>query len=179
MFIASRSAVRLALVATIGALASISGLAEAQQHQEEARVVSTSQASDGSYNVVYEYAGKRYNTRTETAPGRTLPIQISAIGVTTAPVYQSSLTPNQGALPGSGNGNGQPWDNVVPEPGVVVSGNDQAQVYAQPQYVQPVYAAPVYVQPGYAYPYYASPVGISLNLGYSRGWGGGWHRGWR
>jgi hypothetical protein len=53
-------------------------------------------------------------------------------------------------------------------------------------YVQPV-AAPViyqsgpvyYPQPYYARPYYApyyAPVGVSLNFGYSRGYG---HRHWR
>ncbi len=103
-----------------------------------------------------------------------MPIQISAMGVTTAPVYQSNLAPDPRP-----NG-AQSWEDVVPEPGVVVSGGAPAPMYApQPQYVQPAYAAPVYVQPAYAYPYYAAPVGISLNLGYSRGWGRGWHRGWR
>ncbi len=55
-----------------------------------------------------------------------------------------------------------------------------APVYAQPVYTQPVYTQPVYVQPAYPYAYapaYFPPIGLSLNLGYSRGWGG--HRGWR
>ena len=76
----------------------------------------------------------------------------------------------------------------MPEPGVVVSGTQPAPVYAQPAYPAAVYPAPVYVQPAYAYPqpYVYPPVGISLNLGYSRGWGGGYrgygyrgYGGWR
>ena len=65
--------------------------------------------------------------------------------------------------------------------GVVVSSApapvyQPAPVYAAPA---PVYVAPAYTYP-YAYPYAYPPVGISLNLGYSRGWGGHYHgyRGW-
>ena len=82
-----------------------------------------------------------------------------------------------------------PWRNVVPEPGVVVSGDGTA--YAPGGYAPPpvvygpppaVYAPPVYVQPAYAWPqpYIYPPVGISLGIGYSRGWHHrGWHGGWR
>jgi len=82
-----------------------------------------------------------------------------------------------------------PWQNVVPEQGVVVSGTGAAYaapypVQAAPVYAPPVYAAPVYVQPAWGWPgpYLYPPVGLSIGLGYSRGWhGGGWrgHRGWR
>jgi Spx/MgsR family transcriptional regulator len=82
------------------------------------------------------------------------------------PQYQQQQYPQAG---------GSPWDNVVPEPGVVVGAGGPPPVY-QPA---PVYAAPVYVQPAYTYPYAQPyvypPVGISLNLGYSRGWGGGYY----
>ena len=60
-----------------------------------------------------------------------------------------------------------------------------APVYVQPApvYVQPapVYVAPGYGWGGYGYGGYAyPPVGVSLNFGYSRGWGGGYYRrGWR
>ncbi len=177
MNISSRRSTVLALFA---AAALTAGAAQAQQSlPDEARVVSTTQAADGGYNVTYEYAGRRYTTRTDSPPGSTIPVQVSAIGVTTSPVYQSPLATGQP------NGGAQAWENVTPEPGVVVSGNRTAPVYSTaPVYVQPGYApAPVYVQPsyGYAQPYYYPPVGVSLNLGYSRGWGGGgWgHRGWR
>ncbi|WP_156480951.1 hypothetical protein [Variovorax sp. PAMC 28711] len=151
-------------------------MAQAQQSlPDEARVVSTAQAPDGGYNVTYEYAGRRYTTHRQP-PGATIPVQVSAIGVTTSPVYQSPLA-------SAPSGDAPAWENVTPEPGVVVSGNRPAPVYTTaPVYVQPGYVpAPVYVQPAYAQPYYFPPVGVSLNLGYSRGWGGGgWgHRGWR
>jgi hypothetical protein len=109
-------------------------------------------------------------------PGATIPIQASGYGVTTSPVAPQSQVQTYPVEANSGNyypqSGGSPWDNVVPEPGVVVGAGGPPPVYVQPA---PVYAAPVYVDPGYAYgyPYAYPPVGISLNLGYSRGWGGG------
>lgn len=178
--------------------AGAAGVAQAQEAW--ARVISATPVyettgSSPSYNVTYEYNGRQYTTRMNSRPGATIPIQASAYGVTTAPVapqpqlqpypvesssnsqqqYQYQQQPPQYAQPG-----GSAWDSVVPEPGVVVS--NAPPVYAQPA---PVYAAPVYVQPTYVYPqpYVYPPVGISLNLGYSRGWGGyrgGWgYRHWR
>lgn len=165
-------------LALIGALSAGSALAQSQQVQ--ARVISTVPVTEAggrtSYNVTYEYAGRQYSTRTDTPPGATLPIEANAYGVATMPVApQNALEQTQDT-----RGN---WQNVVPEPGVVVSSGPapSPNVY----YTQP---APVYVQPAYtyaapypSYPYYAPafypPIGLSLNLGYSRGWGG--HRGWR
>ena len=161
-----------ALLTLFAAAALAAGAVHAQQ-QEEARVVSTTQAPGGGYNVTYEYAGRTYTTRTESPPGPTIPVQVSAIGVTTSPVHSSTLTPGEPAAGRSG------WESVTPEPGVVVSGGAPGYVSAPVYAPAPMYApAPVYVQPGYAYPqpYYYPPVGVSLNLGYSRGWGGG---GWR
>lgn len=163
------------LLALFAALALAAGSAPAQQ-QEEAQVVSSTPAPGGGYNVTYAYAGRTYTTRTDAPPGRTIPVQVSALGVTTSPVYASDFRANE---PTSGR---PAWDNVTPEPGVVVSGGAPAPGYAP----APIYGpAPVYVQPGYAYPQplYYPPVGLSLNLGYSRGWGGGgWGHGhgrWR
>ena len=182
----------MAAFTLLAALASAASMVHAQPAAqiEQARVVSSTQLADGGYNVTYEYAGRRYTTRTDTPPGRTMPIQISAMGVTTSPVRSSQIEPVQSDTRANSR---SAWENVTPEPGVVVSGNPGPQVYQTaypaPIYVQPGYAAPVYVQPGYGYPqpYYASPIGLSLNLGYSRGWGGGgggggggWGgRGWR
>ncbi|WPG36332.1 hypothetical protein [Variovorax sp. EBFNA2] len=185
-----------------GLLATGASVAQAQQ-VVQARVISATPirettGSDVSYNVTYEYQGRQYTTRTTSRPGATIPIQASAYGVTTAPVQpQSQLQPypveanngpqyqeqyQQGQYPQGQyqQGANSPWDSVVPEPGVVVS-NAPAPVYTQPA---PVYAPPVYVQPAYPYPYAQPyvypPVGISLNLGYSRGWGGGgYYRGHR
>jgi hypothetical protein len=169
--------------------------AQQQVQVVQARVISATPirettGSDVNYNVTYEYNGRQYTTRMNSRPGATIPIQASAYGVTTSPVapqsqvqtypVEASATAPQYQQQQYPQAGGSPWDNVVPEPGVVVGAGGPAPVY-QPA---PVYAAPVYVQPAYTYPYaqpYAyPPVGISLNLGYSRGWGGGYYgRGWR
>ncbi|MDR6524503.1 hypothetical protein J2789_007214 [Variovorax paradoxus] len=193
----NRSFRTLAGLSVAGLLAAGTGLVHAQQNQVvQARVISATPirettGSDVNYNVTYEYNGRQYTTRMNTRPGATIPIQASAYGVTgvtgatTSPVApQPQLQPypveanGDGYAPQSG---GSPWDNVVPEPGVVVSSApapvyQPAPVYAAPA---PVYVAPAYTYP-YAYPYAYPPVGISLNLGYSRGWGGYYHgyRGW-
>ncbi|QSI32424.1 hypothetical protein GNX71_23685 [Variovorax sp. RKNM96] len=183
----------LAGLSVVGLMATGASVAQAQQ-VVQARVISATPirettGSDVSYNVTYEYQGRQYTTRTTSRPGSTIAIQAGAYGVTTAPVQpQSQLQPYPVEANGGQQyqqdpqyqeqyqqGGGSPWENVVPEPGVVVSGQG-APVYAQPA---PVYAPPVYVQPAYTYPYAQPyvypPVGISLNLGYSRGWGGGYY----
>jgi hypothetical protein len=170
----------LAGLAVAGTLAASAGLVHAQQ-VIQARVISAtpireSTGSDVSYNVTYEYNGRQYSTRTAGRPGATIAVQVSDYGVTTSPVAPQ---PQLSTYPVEANG-GSPWDNVVPEPGVVIGAQGAAPVYVQPA---PVYApAPVYVDPGYGYaygyPYVYPPVGISLNLGYSRGWGGGYYRGY-
>ena len=190
----NRSFRTLAGLSVAGLLAAGTGLVHAQQNQVvQARVISATPirettGSDVNYNVTYEYNGRQYTTRMNTRPGATIPIQASAYGVTgvtgatTSPVApQPQLQPYPVEANGGGyapQSGGSPWDNVVPEPGVVVSSApapvyQPAPVYAAPA---PVYVAPAYTYP-YAYPYAYPPVGISLNLGYSRGWGGGYHRG--
>lgn len=180
----SRTAACLVLAAGLVVLASG---AKAQSQQVQARVISTSPVTEvsgsTSFNVTYEYDGRQYTTRTATPPGATLPIEVNAYGVATMPV-----TPQTQFAPAAANAQTQ-WQGVTPEPGVVVSGGAQQAPaptyyanYPAPVYTQPVYTQPVYVQPAYAYPYayapaYFPPIGLSLNLGYSRGWGG--HRGWR
>ena len=160
------------------------GTALAQQSQQvQARVVSavpiTEVGGRTSYNVTYEYAGRQYTTRTDTPPGPTLVVETNAYGVATMPVApQNPVEQTQDTRGG--------WQNVVPEPGVVVSSGPAPSpnvYYTQPApvYVQPAYPAYTYAAPYPApYPYYAPafpPIGLSLNLGYSRGWRG--HRGWR
>jgi hypothetical protein len=179
----------LAGLCVTGALAAGTGLVHAQQNQVvQARVISATPirettGSDVNYNVTYEFNGRQYTTRMNSRPGATIAIQASTYGVTagatTLPVAPQSRVQTYPVEASGGypqQPSGSPWDNVVPEPGVVVS-NAPAPVYQQ----APVYAAPVYVQPAYSYPYaypYAyPPVGISLNLGYSRGWGGGGYYG--
>ncbi|MBU1358437.1 MAG: hypothetical protein KKC79_01555 [Gammaproteobacteria bacterium] len=167
------------------AIAAAGVASSARAEQAWARVVSATPVTESTgnirYNVTYEYEGQQYTTRTDTQPGSRLPIQVGDYGVaTTAPVApQARLAPQPTEVRPD-------WNNVVPEQGVVVSSGAPAPVYAQPApvYAQPApiyYPAPVYVQPSYGYaPYVYPPVGISLGIGYSRGWGGGHHRGhWR
>ncbi len=186
----SKTAVGISLVAALAATIGGGALAQSTQSGQgqlvQARVISANPIRDqngsSGYNVTYEYNGREYTTRTANFPGATVPVEVSAYGVATMPVTpQSDLAPSETA-------DGRPgWDQVVPEQGVVVSTAPRAPIlapapvyYAAPAYAAPVYPAPVYVQPGYGYGYapYYPPVGVSLNLGYSRGWGGG-HRGWR
>lgn len=168
-------------------LAALTGLSTlAQAEQVWARVVSVTpvQETTGStrYNVTYEYAGRQYTTRTDTRPGASIPVEVGAYGVAqsmpVAPQPQFAQRPLDPA-------DRPEWNDVTPEPGVVISGRGPAPMYGQPVpvYTQPAplyYPAPVYVQPGYAYPqpYIYPPVGISLGIGYSRGWGGGHHGSW-
>jgi uncharacterized protein YcfJ len=119
------------------------------------------------YDVVYEYADKRYNIQMPNDPGQYVRLQVTPVGTLPPPAptqtYQQYQPPNV--------------------------------VYSQPTtvYVQPaptvVYAQPYYAQPHFAQPYYA-PIGISLGFGYRSGYGygggyggghghGGGHRHWR
>lgn len=115
----------------------------------------TTQNQPDGYNVEYEYAGRRYSTRTATAPGEWLPLSV------------------QPAAAAYDNPPPQDYASTAPEPGVVVS--------SQPVYQQPVYMAPppVYVAPAPVY-YAPPPVMLqpSVQIGVGGYWGG--HRGhWR
>lgn len=157
------------MAALAGLLAGTAALAQAQP--ETGRVISSTPIRESTgqtaYSVVYEYGGRRYTTRMDSPPGPTIPLQQGGYGVTTSPVPDPPQIVD--------NGSASPWDNVVPEPGVVVgAGAPPSSAYG----VQPAYPQPVYVDPAYSYaaPYYIGPpIGFSLNLGYTRGW----HRGWR
>lgn len=107
------------------------------------------------FNVVYEYQDTQYTAQMPNDPGLYVRLQVTPVGAV-APAPQPS----------------QPQPQTYYQP---------APVQQQPVYVQPVMAAPVYPvyapRPYYA-PYYA-PIGLSLNFGYSRGFGGGHHGHWR
>lgn len=141
--------------------------AHAQESPALGRVISASPIYENGqaagYSVTYDYAGRQYTTRTDEPPGRTIPVQVNAYGVTTYPVAPQ---PPLAVSPEPMDAPPQAYP-VTPEPGVVVSGNG----------VPYGAAAPVYAAPAYAYPapYVYPPIGLSFNLGYSRGW----HRGWR
>ena len=119
------------------------------------------------YNVVYEYQSTQYNVQMANDPGSYVRLQVTPVGA-----MQPSPQPYQPSQPS------QPQTYMQPAP------VQQQQIYEQPVVYPAYYAAPapVYVQPYYARPaYYAPyypPIGLSLNFGYSRGFGGG-HRRWR
>ena len=116
------------------------------------------------YNVVYEYQGTQYNVQMANDPGPYVRLQVTPVGainqapqITTQPQTFYQPAPVQPAY--------------IQQPVVI---NAPVVYQSAPYYAQPYYAQPYYSRPYYS-PYYA-PVGVSLNFGYSRGYG---HRHWR
>ena len=118
------------------------------------------------FNVVYEYQGTQYNTQMANDPGQYVRLQVTPIGAI-------------GAAPQPGFAQSQEL-NVQPQTYIQPAQiQHYQQVYTQPQVIYQ--SAPVYyAQPYYARPYY-SPYyypgyypGVSLNFGYSRGYGRRW-----
>ncbi len=112
------------------------------------------------FNVVYEYQGTQYNVQMANDPGQYVRLQITPVGaINSAPQVTQSVQPNYIQQP-----------TYIQQPAVV----------AAPVIYQ---AAPVYYpQPYYPRPYYSPyypPVGVSLNFGYSSGFGGGRGHHWR
>lgn len=118
------------------------------------------------YNVVYEYQGTQYSTQMATDPGQYVRLQVTPVGA-----INSAPQPGFPSQP-------QTYVQPAPQAGYIQQGT----TYVQPAVPAPVIyqSAPVYYpQPYYARPYYApyyAPIGLSLNFGYSRGYG---HRHWR
>ncbi|NVO04736.1 MAG: glycine zipper 2TM domain-containing protein [Rhodoferax sp.] len=101
-----------------------------------------------AYNVVYEYAGKQYNTQLPHDPGPTLALQIGPVGAT------SSNEPQQ-----------QSYAADIP-------------VYSEPPplvVAQPVYPAPVYYPRPYYYPPVTLDLGFGYWGGYRSGYRGHHH----
>jgi uncharacterized protein YcfJ len=126
-----------------------------------------------SYNVVYEYQGQQYNAQMVNDPGLYVRLQVSPVGGVNS----------QPTQPGQPQALQQQQDQIPVEQGYVVQSYSQQPVYGQPVYGQPVYVQPPIVYQSapayYGRPYYGpsfAPIGLSLNLGYSRGYGHG-HRG--
>jgi len=108
------------------------------------------------YDVVYEYADKRYNIQMPNDPGQYVRLQVTPVSTMPA----APTVPVQSYY--------QPYQ----QPSVIVG--QPTTIYVQPSPVM-IYPTP------YPQPYYA-PIGMSLNLGYSRGYGGGHggaYRHWR
>ncbi len=114
------------------------------------------------YNVVYEYQGSQYNTQMANDPGGYVRLQVTPVGALPVPAAGQAYQPQA----------------MQPAPLVQPQAYYQGEVVQQPVYVQPA-AYPVYYPRPYYAPYVA-PIGLSLNFGYSRGFGGGGHHGhWR
>ncbi len=135
------------------------------------------------YNVVYEYQGTQYNVQMASDPGQYVRLQVTPVGAINAPP--------QAGFPAQPQTYGQPQTSFQPAPAQPGYIQQQPITYVQPLQAAPViyqsstyypqgyYAQPYYPQPYYARPYYSpyyAPVGVSLNFGYSRGYG---HRHWR
>ncbi|ABM36403.1 glycine zipper 2TM domain-containing protein [Polaromonas naphthalenivorans] len=105
------------------------------------------------FNVVYEYQGTQYTAQMPNDPGLHVRLKVTPVGA-----MEPAPQPFQA----------QPQTYYQPAP-------VQQPVYVQPV---PVMAAPVVYPAYYQRPYYAPyypPIGLSLNFGYSRGFGGGHH----
>jgi uncharacterized protein YcfJ len=111
-----------------------------------------------AYNVVYEYGGRQYNVQMPNDPGPTIQLQVTPVGSQQqAPVNQPQTYAPPAYSP-----------QTYVQPAVV-----ESYTTYQPTYVN----SPAVVYTGYpSYRPYYPPIGVSLNLGYSRGYGHG-HRG--
>ena len=127
----------------------VEGTKTQTQNVQQCTTVTTYENRTMHYDVVYEYADKRYNIQMANDPGAFVRLQVNPIGI----MPPASRSP-------------QSYQQYQTEPAEVIV--SRPTVYVQPAPVV------VYAQP-YAQPYFA-PIGMSLNLGYSNGWG---HRHWR
>ena len=119
------------------------------------------------FNVVYEYQGTQYNAQMANDPGQYVRLQVTPVGAINA-------------APQPGFQNGQPQNYIQQAPQAVYVQPAQPQVIYQ---TAPVYYAPppYYYNRPYSRPYYSpyyspyyAPAGVSLNFGYSRGYGRHW-----
>jgi uncharacterized protein YcfJ len=123
------------------------------------------------YSVVYEYGGKQYNVQMPNDPGPTIRLQVTPVGASNAPpnadTYAAAAAPVVTA-PAMGQPVGQIVAEVAP-----------SQV-AYPAYPAPYPAYPAYYPASYSGYGYYPPIGLSLNFGYSAGYGHYGHSGhWR
>jgi uncharacterized protein YcfJ len=91
------------------------------------------------YDVVYEYAGRQYNTRTQTDPGGWIPVSVQPVTSSQGRIYSTQPDPYgpQGGYPQSG---------------VITSTYPAQPAYpAQPTYVSPPVTV---IEYGYGRPYY-------------------------
>ena len=127
----------------------------------DCRTVSSYESRVIGYDVVYEYHGQRYTTRTATDPGPRLAIDVRPTA--NAPLDRVGPPASYGAVPPA-------YAQAAPS----YSETPPAYYDTPPAYYGP---APVYYSTPYAAPYYVAPAAIGLGIGY---WmGSTWHRGYR
>lgn len=102
------------------------------------------------YDVVYEYAGRQYTTRTQSEPGRFIALTVQPAGQT------YSTQPQPYAQQG-----------IVSQPGVVTSTDSQPPYQQYPQYSP--YPQARYPQPSYQQPTYITPPVTIIEYGYDNG----------
>ncbi len=148
------------------------------QNMQQCGTQTTYENRTSYYNVVYEYQGAQYTTQMANDPGGYVRLQVSAVGALPAAPAVYPAQPQYQADPQAQYQ--QPVQTFQPAPVVQSQTYYQTEVMPQPGYVVQADPYPVYAPQGYYAPSYAAPaVGLTLNLGYSRGYGGG-HRGhWR
>jgi uncharacterized protein YcfJ len=139
---------------------------------ENCRVENRLETRTVGYDVVYDYNGQRYSTRTPSDPGDRIrldahPSQQIAQADTAAPPSYGAPAPSYDT-PAPAYGAPQPY------------GAQPAPLYSPPVYGAPVYAAPpVAYSPYSPYYYYPAPVVVApaIRFGYYGGWGHAhyWH----
>ena len=124
------------------------------------------------FNVVYEYQGAQYSAQLPNDPGLHLRLRVTPVGAIEPVAQPLQAAPQAAYQP-------QPYYQppaMQPQPVFVQPvGVAAAPVYYPAYY--PAYAPRSYYGPSYYGPSY-SPIGLSLNFGYSRGYGG-LHGRWR
>jgi hypothetical protein len=131
-------------------LAALSSNAQAQgqsQTAEMGRVISSTplvqpnQSHPTAYNVVYEYAGKRYNVQLPRDPGAYVQLQVTPVGAQQVQQYEQPVSIPAPVI--------QPQTIYVPPTPQVVYA-PQPVVYQQPYYVNPYIYPAIGIGIGYA-----------------------------
>ena len=126
------------------------------------------------YNVVYEYQDTKYTAQMANDPGLHVRLQVTPVGAMPA---SQAVQPFQTAPTAPAQTYYQQAP-MAPQPAYYQPAPVQQTVYVQPM-AAPLYYPGYYARPYYPRPYYApsyAPIGLSLNFGYSRGFGGRHYR---
>jgi uncharacterized protein YcfJ len=114
------------------------------------------------YNVTYEYAGKQHSVQLPYDPGATIRLELTPLAGTTPPPADAPTVASTSSGPP-----GTPVGVIIGTP-TVQPLMAAPTVVTYPSYYPGYYPAYPAYPAYYARPYYP-PIGLSLNLGYSRG----------